>query len=53
MAARSRWVIPLGHPGGRLLTSLIYVLEQRDGQFGVRIMCEAGGLANATLIERL
>jgi acetyl-CoA acyltransferase len=44
---------PLGASGGRLLASLVNVLEQRDGQFGVQIMCEAGGLANATLIERL
>jgi acetyl-CoA acyltransferase len=44
---------PLGASGGRLLASLLDALEQRDGQFGVQIMCEAGGLANATLIERL
>lgn len=44
---------PLGASGGRLLASLVSTLEQRDGQFGVQVMCEAGGLANATLIERL
>jgi acetyl-CoA acetyltransferase len=37
----------------RLMTTLLGVLEQRGGRFGLQVMCEAGGLANATIIERL
>jgi acetyl-CoA acyltransferase len=44
---------PLGASGGRLLATLLNALEQRDGRFGLQVMCEAGGLANATIIERL
>ncbi|WET79013.1 thiolase family protein [Amycolatopsis sp. QT-25] len=44
---------PLGGSGTRLLTTLISVLEQTGGRFGLQTMCEAGGLANATIIERL
>jgi len=44
---------PLGGSGARLTTTLLNVLEQRDGRFGLQVMCEAGGLANATIIERI
>lgn len=44
---------PLGGSGARLTTTLLNVLEQRDGRYGLQVMCEAGGLANATIIERL
>jgi acetyl-CoA acyltransferase len=44
---------PLGASGARLMTSLLEVLEQTGGRFGLQTMCEAGGLANATIIERL
>ena len=44
---------PLGASGARLLTTLVNALEQRDGRYGLQTMCEGGGLANATLIERL
>ena len=44
---------PLGASGARLATSLVNVLEQHDGRYGLQVMCEAGGLANATIIERL
>ncbi|RWZ51536.1 acetyl-CoA C-acyltransferase [Labedella phragmitis] len=44
---------PLGASGGRLMTTLLGVLEQTGGRFGLQTMCEAGGLANATIIERL
>jgi acetyl-CoA acyltransferase len=44
---------PLGASGARLMTSLLSVLEQREGRYGLQVMCEAGGLANATIIERL
>jgi acetyl-CoA acyltransferase len=44
---------PLGASGARLLTTLVNTLEQRDGRYGLQTMCEGGGLANATIIERL
>ena len=44
---------PLGGSGTRLLTTLLSVLEQTGGRYGLQTMCEAGGLANATIIERL
>ncbi|MCO6004089.1 thiolase family protein [Actinoallomurus purpureus] len=44
---------PLGASGARLMTTLLSVLEQRGGRYGLQTMCEAGGLANATIIERL
>jgi acetyl-CoA acyltransferase len=49
--------IALGHPlgcsGARLLTTLVHELERSGGRYGLQTMCEGGGLANATLIERL
>ena len=49
--------IALGHPvgasGGRLLGTLIATLEESGGRIGLQTMCESGGMANATLIERL
>jgi acetyl-CoA acyltransferase len=44
---------PLGASGARLTATLLNALEQRDGRFGLQVMCEAGGLANAMIIERL
>jgi acetyl-CoA acyltransferase len=44
---------PLGASGARLTTTLLSVLEQRGGRYGLQVMCEAGGLANATIIERI
>lgn len=44
---------PLGASGARLATTLLGVLEQTGGRYGLQVMCEAGGLANATIIERL
>jgi acetyl-CoA acyltransferase len=44
---------PLGASGARLMTTLLSVLEQTEGRYGLQTMCEAGGLANATVIERL
>jgi acetyl-CoA acyltransferase len=43
---------PLGASGARLLTTLINELEQHEGRYGLQTMCEGGGLANATIIER-
>jgi acetyl-CoA acyltransferase len=44
---------PLGASGARLMTTLVNVLEQRDGRYGLQTMCEGGGLANATVVERV
>lgn len=44
---------PLGASGTRLMTTLLHELERRDATFGLQTMCEAGGLANATILERL
>jgi acetyl-CoA acyltransferase len=44
---------PLGASGARLLTTLVTTLEQTGGRFGLQTMCEGGGMANATIIERL
>jgi acetyl-CoA acyltransferase len=44
---------PLGASGARLATTLLNALEERDARFGLQVMCEAGGLANAMIIERL
>jgi acetyl-CoA acyltransferase len=44
---------PLGASGARLATTLLNNLEQTGGRFGLQVMCEAGGLANATIIERV
>jgi len=49
--------IALGHPlgctGAKLMTTLLHELERTGGRYGLQTMCEGGGLANATLIERL
>src|SRR5213594_2363938 len=49
--------IALGHPtgcsGARLMATLVNELERTGGRFGLQTMCEGGGMANATVIERL
>jgi acetyl-CoA acyltransferase len=49
--------IALGHPlgcsGAKLLATLLNELERTDGRYGLQTMCEGGGMANATIIERL
>jgi len=49
--------IALGHPigatGARLMTSLLHELERRNVRWGLQTMCEGGGQANVTIIERL
>jgi acetyl-CoA acetyltransferase family protein len=49
--------IALGHPlgcsGARLMTTLLHELERSGGRYGLQTMCEYGGMANATIIERL
>ena len=44
---------PLGASGAKLTTTLIDVLEHTGGRYGLQTMCEGGGMANATIIERL
>lgn len=44
---------PLGATGAKLMTTLLYELERRGGRYGLQTMCEGGGLANVTIIERL
>ncbi|MFC5721502.1 acetyl-CoA C-acetyltransferase [Streptomyces gamaensis] len=44
---------PLGATGARLMTSLLHELERSGGRFGLQTMCEGGGQANVTIIERL
>ena len=44
---------PLGASGARLMTTLLHELERTGGRYGLQTMCEGGGLANATIIERL
>ncbi len=43
---------PLGASGARLLTTMLNGLEATGGRYGLQTMCEAGGMANATIIER-
>lgn len=44
---------PLGASGARLMTTLLHALEDGRHRYGLQLMCEAGGMANATLVERL
>jgi len=44
---------PLGASGARIMTTLVNALEQRGGRYGLQTMCEGGGMANATIVERL
>jgi acetyl-CoA C-acetyltransferase len=44
---------PLGATGARLMTSLVHHLHRTGGRYGLQTMCEGGGMANATIIERV
>jgi acetyl-CoA C-acetyltransferase len=44
---------PLGATGARLMTTLLHELERCDGRWGLQTMCEGGGQANVTIVERL
>lgn len=44
---------PLGASGTKLLTTLVNQLESVDGRYGLQVMCEGGGMANAMIVERL
>jgi acetyl-CoA C-acetyltransferase len=44
---------PLGSSGTKLMTTLLHALRRRGGRYGLQTMCEGGGLANVTIVERL
>jgi acetyl-CoA C-acetyltransferase len=44
---------PLGATGARLMTTLLHELERTGARYGLQTMCEGGGQANVTIIERL
>ena len=44
---------PLGATGTKLMTTLLHELERSGGRYGLQTMCEGGGVANVTIIERL
>jgi acetyl-CoA acyltransferase len=44
---------PLGASGARIMTDLVAELARRGGRYGLQVMCEGGGMANATILERL
>jgi acetyl-CoA C-acetyltransferase len=44
---------PLGGSGAKLMTTLVHALRDRGGRYGLQTMCEAGGMANVTIVEAL
>ena len=44
---------PLGASGTKLMTTLLHALKARDKKWGLQTMCEGGGIANVTIVERL
>ena len=44
---------PLGGSGTKLMATLLCELERTGGRYGLQTMCEGGGMANATIIERI
>ena len=44
---------PLGATGAKLMTTLLHELERTNGRYGLQAICEGGGTANATIIERI
>ncbi len=44
---------PLGSSGTKLMTTLVHALKQRNKRYGLQTMCEGGGMANVTIVERL
>jgi acetyl-CoA C-acetyltransferase len=44
---------PLGASGAKLMTTLVHALHRRGARYGLQTMCEGGGLANVTIVERL
>jgi acetyl-CoA acyltransferase len=44
---------PLGASGARLMTTLVHAMRERGARYALQTMCEAGGLANATVLEAI
>ena len=44
---------PLGATGAKLMTTLVHTLQQTGKRYGLQTMCEGGGMANVTIVERL
>jgi acetyl-CoA C-acetyltransferase len=44
---------PLGGSGTKLMTTLLHALKQNNKRYGLQTMCEGGGMANVTIVERL
>jgi acetyl-CoA C-acetyltransferase len=44
---------PLGASGTKLMTTLVHALKRRGKRYGLQTMCEGGGMANVTIVERL
>jgi acetyl-CoA C-acetyltransferase len=44
---------PLGASGAKLMATLVHALRRRGGRFGLQTMCEGGGIANVTIVDRL
>jgi acetyl-CoA C-acetyltransferase len=44
---------PLGGSGTKLMTTLVHALQKRNKRYGLQTMCEGGGMANVTIVERL
>ena len=44
---------PLGSSGTKLMTTLVHALRRRSGRYGLQTMCEGGGIANVTIVERV
>jgi acetyl-CoA C-acetyltransferase len=44
---------PLGGSGTKLMTTLVHALKKRNKRYGLQTMCEGGGMANVTIVERL
>jgi acetyl-CoA C-acetyltransferase len=44
---------PLGGSGAKLMTTLVYALRRHGRRYGLQTMCEGGGMANVTIVERL
>jgi acetyl-CoA C-acetyltransferase len=44
---------PLGASGTKLMTTLVHALKKKNKRYGLQTMCEGGGMANVTIVERL
>jgi acetyl-CoA C-acetyltransferase len=44
---------PLGGSGAKLMATLVYALHKQNKRYGLQTMCEGGGMANVTIVERL